>query len=178
MQFRVNLATRQYINTRQLNLGIGILFILLVGLSLFAVRAVATNKGEIERVSGEIARLDKARGTVTAVPEKEYQAILDRIQFANRIIANKSYNWLLLLDRLEEVVPGNVVLTSIEPDTKEGSLKLTGTARNFSNLRRFMENLEASKFFTETYLNSQSEAKVSDRQKGLAFNISCKVASR
>jgi type IV pilus assembly protein PilN len=152
MQFRVNLATRQYINTRQLNLGIGILFILLVGLSLLAVRAVATNKGEIERVSGEIARLDKARGAVTAVPEKEYQAILERIQFANRIIANKSYNWLLLLGRLEDVVPDNVVLTSIEPDPKGGSLKLTGTARNFSNLRRFMENLEESEFFTESYL--------------------------
>lgn len=176
MLFKINLATRQYINTRQLNLGIGALFILLICLLLLAIRAVATNSGEMERISRELAQLQQTLGTAKAVPDKEYQALLARIQFANGIIATKSYNWLLLLDRLEDVVPDNMALAAIEPDIKEGGLKLGGAARSFSNLRRFMENLEASKFFSDIYLTSQAETKVSEKQKGINFTITCKVA--
>jgi type IV pilus assembly protein PilN len=116
----------------------------------------------------------KGRGRVG---EKEYQNLLARIRFANAVIAQKSFNWLQLLDRLESVVPDGVAMTSIEPDLKGGGVKLAGVARSFAELRRFAENLEGSKFFTEVYLLGNAERKISESQKGMNFTITCKVAS-
>ena len=48
-------------------------------------------------------------------------------------------------------------------------------AKNFQILRKFLENLEDSKFFTDIYLLSQSEAKVDETQKGISFSVSCKA---
>ena len=39
-----------------------------------------------------------------------------------------------------------------------------------------LENMEGSKNFSEVYLLSQSDTKVGLTQKGITFNISCKVA--
>ena len=49
------------------------------------------------------------------------------------------------------------MVTSLEPSLKEGKLKVSGVARNFQTMRKFLENLEDSKFFTDIYLLSQSE---------------------
>ncbi len=92
------------------------------------------------------------------------------------MIEQKSFDWLMLLDRLESVVPDGIAITAIEPSIKDGGLKLGGVAKGFGNIRKLVENLEDSKFFTDVYLVNQSEMQVSQAEKGLAFNISCKVA--
>ncbi|KAF0218293.1 MAG: type IV pilus assembly protein [Geobacteraceae bacterium] len=175
MQLKINLATKTYINTQQLNWSI-VAAVALLGLMLFLnVRDIATNAGEIKRVAKEIAVLTGKSAGEKGVSEQEYQAILARIRFANSIIDKKTFNWLTLLDQLESSVPDGIALTSIEPVQKESALKLTGSARNFNNLRSFMENLENSKSFTEVYLVSQAETKVGATQKGITFNITCKA---
>lgn len=173
MQLKTNLATRTYIDTGLLNVAVGAAIIIFGAALFFQVKKTASNTGEIKRLSRDMAVLT---GTEKGdVPAKEYQALLARIHFANDVIARKTFNWLALFDRLEGVVPDGVALTAIAPDLKEKSLKLAGVARNFKNLRQLMENLEESNYFTDVYLQSQTESQIGTNQKATGFAISCKV---
>jgi len=177
MLLTINLATRIYINKRRLNIFIAVTLILLTLILLFNVREVVKGYGEKRRLTHGIAVLEgKSKDAKSsAVSEKEYQALLGRIKFANVIIEQKTFDWLMLFDKLENVVPDGITIVSIEPSPKDGGLKLAGIAKNFGNLRKFMENLEDSGYFTDIYLVSQSESQVSESRKGISFDITCKA---
>lgn len=199
MKLTINLATKTYLNTRLLNVSVAVALVLLFLLSLMNVKTVASNAGEVKRLTSETVTLEGKGKEKSAVSDKEYQALLARIKVANDIIEQKTFNWLLLLDNLESVVPDGVALTSVEPgkrseggqqkskpeehpasapgalESKGDGVKLSGVARNFTAVRAFMENLENSKFFTEVYLVSQSVFQGAEKQKGITFSISCKA---
>lgn len=176
MRFTLNLATRRYINSRQVNLllaGAGFLLAAMASGLAFSVIMNFTRQAEIE---SELAMVDariKAGGK--GISDKEYQALLGKIKVANGIVRRKSFNWLGFLDWLEVVVPDGVMVTSLEPSLKEGKLTISGVARNFHLMRKFLENLEDSKFFTDIYLLSQAESKVDETQKGVSFSVSCRA---
>lgn len=180
MRLAINLATRVYINKRRLNLFMASAFVLLILLILFNGRNIASGLGEMGRLEKGINLLEgrskSAKGS--AVPEKEYNSLLEKIKFANGVIERKSFDWLTLLDRLESVVPERVGIESIEPSAKNMELKLSGVAMKFDDLRKFMENLESSEFFTDVYLLSQSDNKGPEGAKGINFNITCKAKYR
>ena len=176
MRFTLNLATRTYINSRQVNLILGIvggvLLVVLVGLSSLVVM----NRAEQQKLETDLAAVEaRIKASGKGVSEKEYLALLGKIKVVNVIIQRKSFNWLGFLNWLEVVVPDGVMVTSLEPSLKEGKLTISGVARNFQIMRNFLENLEDSKFFTDIYLLSQSEAKVDETQKGVSFSVSCKA---
>jgi type IV pilus assembly protein PilN len=176
MQLNINLATRHYINTRQLNLALSLIIALLLLWIFISVKDIAYNSGEMKRLAADTGALDAKFKTLSkGVSEAEYNKLLSRISFANAVIERKSVNWLSLLDRLESVVPDGIAISTLEPDAKKETLKLAGVARNFSNVRQFMENLEGSHFFTDVFLISQAEVKFGQSQKGISFSITCKV---
>jgi type IV pilus assembly protein PilN len=177
MRLTINLATKIYINTRRLNFLIAAAFALLLVLLLVNVRNIAMDLGAMKHLNYGIAILEgKAKKTNgAAVPDKEYQDLLARIKFANGLIEQKTFNWLMLFDKLESIVPDGVAIDAIEPSPKDNGLKLDGMAKGFGNLREFMENLEDSKYFTDIYLVSQSDTQISQNQKGISFNITCKA---
>ena len=176
MRFTVNLATRTYINSRQVNLVLGvvggILLVVLAGLS----SVVITNRAEQQKLEQDLASVEaRIKASGKGISDKEFQALLGKIKVVNGIIQRKSFNWLGFLDWLELVVPDGVMVSSLEPSLKEGKLTIVGVARDFQTMRKFLENLEDSKFFTEVYLLTQSEAKVDETQKGISFSVSCKA---
>jgi type IV pilus assembly protein PilN len=173
MRLTINLATRRYINLRQLN-GILLVFFLAAGaLALYQAGECTKNAAELTRIRSLIQGTGTREGGVR-IGDAQLKTQGARIRFANQAIEKKSVNWLNLLDRLEEVVPDGVTLTQIEPDSQK-LLKLAGAARSFANLRVLMENMERSKNFSEVYLLSQKEAKVGLTQHGITFDLSCKV---
>lgn len=173
MRLKINLATRTYIDSTRLNVAVSFIVVLLLLALFFAIRAVATSAGEIRLARNELAKLEgKGKGKVG---EKEYQDLLARIGVANAIIARKSYDWLRLLDNLEGAVPDGVAMTALEPEPGGNGLRLSGVARSFTELRRFMESLEEAKFLSDVYLNANAETKVGESQRGMTFSITCKV---
>jgi len=174
MKLTINLATRRYVNLRQLNAGLLLGFLLLGGLAVYKVRELADNQAELARLR-HLSGTSSGRGG-SQVSEAQLKALKSQIQLANAAIDKKSLNWLGLLDRLEEVVPNGVTLTQIEPGLGNGLVQLSGAARAFGNLRTLLENMEHSPHFSEVYLLSQSETKVGQTQQGLLFSVSCKVA--
>jgi len=176
MKLTINLATRRYINMRQLNTWLVVCFVLLGCLLLFKVREAAYNQAEL----GRIGKLS-AQGPGSPAPAAsaaQLKALDARIAFANTLIDKKSTNWLGLLDRLEEVVPAGVALSAIEPAQRDQLLKLSGVAHSFANLRALLENMEQSQFFSEVYLLGQTETKVGMTQHGISFTVTCKVNYR
>ena len=177
MKFRLNLATRIYVNTRQVRLYGGLAITLLLVLFVLLCGSYFDKKNEIDRLDQQIAAMDEKYKTESkGIPEKQYKALLTRITFANSIIEKKVYNWLSLFDRLEQVTPVGVVIISLEPDTKNQGLKMTGIARKFNDLRLFMEHLEESPYFTDIYLNNQGETRLSDKSLAISFSLSCRVS--
>jgi len=177
MRLTINLATRTYINHGQLYLALSLVFLILLGILALNVWGISSRAGETSRIKGELAAMQKksvgSRGP--AFTEPDYQRLLTHIHYANSVISRKTFNWVILLDHLESVVPDGVAVTKIEPDPKTKVLKLSGATLSFKRLRQLLENMEQSQQFSEIFLISQSDARVSDNQKGISFNITCQV---
>lgn len=179
MKFKINLATKLYIDTIRLRLILSVSFVIMLVFLFLNIRTLVGNIDEADRIARAIAAHD-ARFKVSSkgVTEKEYQALLGKISFANSLIDKNKYNWLILLDNLELVVPDGLAITSIEPELNGHGLKLAGIARGYSKLQIFMEQLEGSSFFTDVYLSSQSDLKLKDNSQGINFSVSCRVAMK
>ena len=180
MRLTINLATRIYINMQRLNFFIAGALVLLTILLLFNAMKITAGFKEKGRLSHGITVLEGKTREIksSAVPEKQYQALLSSIKFANGIIERKTFDWLMLFDRLESVVPEGIAISSIEPSPKDNALKLAGMAKSFGNLRKFVENLEESRFFTEVYLVSHSNNQGPEGRNITGFNITCKATYR
>lgn len=178
MQFKTNLATRTYINRKKLNIALAAALVVLVFLMLVQAGILAYNAGEISKLDATQAaaepRQHKRAQTFT---DKDYEKLLAEIKFANGIIERKTFDWIGLLNRLEGVVPAGLTLTSVEPKSADRTLNLSGISLNLKNIRKLMENLEESDFFSEVYLHKHAESSSADEQRGITFNISCKFAS-
>lgn len=176
MRLTINLATRTYVNTARLNAifaGLGIVLLIVL---MFEVTNIASTTGEVGKLQGEIAEMErKSAGKFRQVSEQEYQQLLSQIRYANAIIERKSFSWVALLDTLESVVPEGVAITQIDPDPKTKGLKITGATLTFARLRTLLENMEGSSAFSDIYLLSQAQAKVGESQKGLTFAVNCRV---
>lgn len=180
MRLTINLATRIYINMKRLNFFIAGALVLLTILLLFNAMKITAGFKEKGRLSHGITVLEGKSREIksSAVPEKEYQALLSSIGFANGIIERKTFDWLMLFDRLESVVPDGIAISSIDPSPKDNGLKLAGMAKSFGNLRKLVENLEESKLFSEVYLVSQSNVQGPEGRSAIGFNITCKAMYR
>jgi type IV pilus assembly protein PilN len=172
MNLQINLATRVYIDTRKLNrfmLGAVILLVCWLYANLYNL---AGNLSEIDRLSA-VTKNPSAPVKSAQVSEKDYQQMMGRIQFVNGLLHKRAFDWLLLFNHLEAVVPEGVALTAIEPG-KGGELKISGAARQFSGLRKFIENLEAAKTYADVYLVSHKDEQTPE-QKSFSFSITCKA---
>jgi type IV pilus assembly protein PilN len=176
MRLTINLATKTYLNRSQLNLAFSIVFVLLTLFLALNIRNIASNYGEESRVSKELKTLEQKSGIKgRTVPEPEYKNLVQQISFANGVIYRKTFSWIGLLEKFENVVPDGIALTHIEPDSKGKALKLAGTTASFARLRQLLENMESSKDFSDIYLLTQADAKVGETQKGISFSITCQV---
>jgi type IV pilus assembly protein PilN len=177
MQFRTNLATRTYIDKKKLNsvllAGIAVLLLLLV----VQIKISAFNAGEISRLNAmKISMESRLRKKRIEFSENDYKKLTGDIKFANGILEKKAFDWVELLNKLEGVVPDGLTLTSVEPNTAEKSLKLSGVSLSFKTIQHLLDNLEGSHFFHDIYLVKQDESKTIDNKKTLSFAISCKFA--
>lgn len=179
MYFSINLATRTYLDRRLVNrIGAGLCAILIF---LFAwnVYRVATSGAELSRLHADIASHEaKLNSRPQGVSEKEYTKLLGTIGFYNEIIGRKSFNWLGLLEQLENATPEGISLSLVSPDRKSGEIKIDGRAKTFTLVRTYLEKLEDSKAFTSIYLVSHTNLTLGDRAKGVQFSVICKAVQQ
>jgi type IV pilus assembly protein PilN len=173
MKFQINLASRVYVDTVKVRtLFLVTIFILAVLITVSGVQIVTTHK-EIGRLKAINAGLTGA--TSPRFTDAEYDKVLARIQSVNDILKRRSPDWLGLLTRLEDIVPGGISLRSFDPE-KGNAFKVSGYGRNFAAIRNLVERMETSGTFTEVFLLDQAPVKIGPGGiRALSFTLTCKA---
>lgn len=174
MKFNINLATRFYVNFQRVNLFFLLAFSIIIIWISSCVYTVTANFAELRKLSIDKSRLATKSGK-DQVSESDYNKMLEEVKSVNSILSKRSVNWLTLFYNLEMLVPEGVALRGLEPESKGETLKISGSARSFAFIRKFMENLEGSRNFTEIYLTDHASVKIGSSQKGINFSVTCKA---
>lgn len=176
MRFRINLATRTYLDHRLVNrVAFGVIAVLL-GIAGWNISRVASITGEQSRLNAEIAEFQGKLGVRPAgISESDFSRQKARIRFYNEIIERKSTNWLALLELFENSMPEGVSLSSLSQGKTQEEWKLEGRARSFKVVQQYLEKLDGVKNFSNILLLSHQNITAGELTRGVQFSISCMV---
>src|SRR6201992_2725270 len=166
MRISVNLATRPFVELRpffaRLRIIMALLALVAIGLG------VALYYQHIKLVAADAQMRDLQAQTEAAKQEKKDNearmrqpanaAVLERARFLNRLFLAKSFSWTAVMMDLENVLPGGVQVTSLEPQVLgDGSVNIR--LKVFGERDRAIElvrNLEHSRRFLQPRLTGES----------------------
>jgi hypothetical protein len=169
---RTNLSTRPFYNARAVQVVLGGLAILVAALTLFnaiqivrltasqrtlgasesnARREAARLRGEAERIR---AQIDQAELEVVAAAARE----------ANSLIDKRAFSWTDLMWQLEETLPEDVRVRSVQPSLERDVFVVTITveARRAEDIDAFIEALEQTGDFKDVLPAVVAQATDSD----------------
>jgi Tfp pilus assembly protein PilN len=188
----LNLARDPFVNLKPLRRAASLL--VLVALSLAALNGYLywkhfTGQGERRVRSQEVAREIAAEQELIAGLEAELagmriEELNRRADFVNWLIEQRRFPWSRLFDRMTDVLPGAVRLSSLTPrfvvgrsgsrgggrkaNSDEVTLGLRGSARNGEVLLTFVDNLFAHPAFHSPDLGGENR----DEGGLIRFNLS------
>jgi hypothetical protein len=162
-QFNLNLSTRPFKPYRGANLGLLILFLSLVGVSVWQVYTYQQNsalaagirpnqqklKAESERLSKELTALNAKMFSGNAAEK------ISQVTILNNILLRKSFSWTKVFANLEQVMPENVHLLTLRPfvdDKGNMGLNIIFRGRSFEDGHLFVKTLETSPIFSNVAL--------------------------
>lgn len=159
MRVNVNLSRRPFSNHRPFYLAVLVLFFMGLWLLLSAVATkseVSARADELTaRVRNQEARVEEAR-RLQAERQKEVPQVVisepDAIQLANarQMIARKAFKWNRLIGDIENYVPNETRILSIEVKdvvargSLAASVQIKAAGRNAGQMTEMMEKLEKS----------------------------------
>jgi Tfp pilus assembly protein PilN len=178
----INLAARPFVNERPVQRvtlllwALGALLALTAGWSYWAYFAGRADQRR------ELARLEQAmdaeRGQIAELQRRlagfELESQNQRVRFLNQRIAERTFSWSLLFDRLAEILPGDVRLLNLAPEVGFGEdqrfdekslaatpgervpLRIRATARREEAILELLDALFASPLFERPNLAEES----------------------
>jgi Tfp pilus assembly protein PilN len=183
----LNLAHRPFVNTRPVTrvsvlLWILGLLLLLGNVSLFwsYLSGSAEKRAELDRLKQDVQRQQQ---TVQQLEQRLASLNLEQqnrqVRYLNRKIAERTFSWSLLFDRVAEVLPDGVRLTRLAPrslarkspgrreddlEPLDGRVQLAihGLAKSDEELLTFVDRLFAHDSFDEPDLSRETRADVND----------------
>jgi type IV pilus assembly protein PilN len=123
MRISINLASRPFVELRplfaRLRLAMAGLAVLAIALG-FALNHMIVNarveEAQMRELKVETSVIENERQANEArMHEPQNRAVLDRSKFLNELFAEKSFSWTSVMMDLENVLPGGVQVTSIDP---------------------------------------------------------------
>lgn len=161
MRLDLNLASEPFVNRTPQALLVGALFTAAAALTAWNVTTIVRSVSEAKAVEGQLASLKSEEERLKREGEALQQR-LDRVDVrplqlraaaANEVLAEKALSWSLLLDRLEELLPWDAALRSVDASVGSAGVKLTMRvrARDQEQLLDLLDALEASPCFSEAY---------------------------
>jgi hypothetical protein len=106
-----------------------------------------TDRARLETIEGEEAKLAQE------IQGRDFKRLYDRGRFASDLILRRSFSWTLLFNRLETVVPPEVMMTAIRPNitTDAIAIRIEGVAKNQGAFIALQEKLQANPAFARVY---------------------------
>ena len=154
---RTNLATRPFYNERAIQLLLALAALLVVILTAFnAIRIFSLSRQNTElsslvnRDRQEAQRLTRDAQRIRAgINVEELQATADAAGVANALIDQRTFSWTEFFNRIEETLPPDVMLTSVQPSFgREATIiQMSVLGRQIEDIDEFMEKLEATGAF-------------------------------
>jgi Tfp pilus assembly protein PilN len=175
----LNLASRPFRN----NLAVGLL---LWSVAAAAVLASAYNGyvylnygghyGELQQEEKQhlqrLAALQtEERKLGKEIQTRDFRRLSGRGQFAGDQILKRSFSWTLLFNKLEDVIPNEVMMTAIRPHiASEGIvIRVDGVAKSHGALISLEDALQSKPMFTRVY--PSSERKINPGRPEIAFAL-------
>jgi Tfp pilus assembly protein PilN len=163
---RTNLSTRPFYNERGVHLLLALAALVVGGLTLVNVvkvlqlsrqntelsTSVNRDRAEADRLTRDAARIRRG------INPDELQLVVNAAREANVLIDRRTFSWTALFNRIEETLPPDVMLTTVQPIVDDTATKIAMTvlARRTVDVDEFMEKLEATGAF-EQVLQRQDE---------------------
>ena len=176
MQFRLNLASRIYLDRRSVRrwlLLVGGLLALLLAVNLvYGYRNVQQLRLVDERLAEIDSKLAAQRGPEAAAYTPEsFARVMAQIGEANRIIDADQFRWTALLSRFEELLPDDVAIRTLQPNHRDRSLQVAAVARDTRAMTAFLDELLASSDMKQAFLLNQSLTEQPDGELAVEFSV-------
>lgn len=127
----------------------------------------------VERTQMRLAKTERFRDG-TARARAGSQAIApEEIATARETYLRLATPWNDLFTTLESTLSEGVTLVAIEPDTKAGTVMVSGEGRDYATVLAYVAALQRAKLFERVYL-VRHELRQTDQQHSAAFVISAK----
>jgi Tfp pilus assembly protein PilN len=167
---RTNLSTRPFYNVRAVQIALGTLAAIVLGITLFNVveivrlftseQTLGANADEAER---EAARLRSEASRIRAqINPSELQTVASAAREANNLIDQRAFSWTELFTQFEATLPDDVRITAVQPRLEEGRfiVSIAVEGRRAEDIDAFIEALEKTGTFhnviaTETQANDE-----------------------
>ena len=156
---RTNLSTRPFYNERAVHIVLAVAAGLVVVLTAFnAIRTLQLSRQNTEfstlinRDRNEAQRLNAEAQRIRAgINQDELQATANAAANANRLIDQRTFSWTEFFNRIEDTLPDDVMLTSVQPsfDQEVPLVLMTVLGRRTEDVDAFIEKLEATGVFTD-----------------------------
>ena len=153
-------------------LGLGVLAAALVSLA-----AAAGYHQELQRQIGfwearadHFARLAGARGASRPLTTEAARAQLLEVKHANQVVRQLDLPWSALFKAVESSGDRSVALLSLEPDLQRGTVKISGEAKDFDALLKYVRELSTREVFGSVMLQ-QHQVQQDVAEKPVRFSL-------
>lgn len=107
---------------------------------------------------------------LTSIPPAEQERISQRMEEANRVMAELGLPWNDLFEHLEKTASAQISLLEIRPVSAKGNLRISGEARSVSALMDYVRHLEAQDAFEDVNIQ-EHQVESEGEQKFVAFRL-------
>jgi Tfp pilus assembly protein PilN len=169
MKLRLNIATAPLENNRPFVAGAVLIGVIALVMLIVLSRETYLTRQSNVQLRTQTAQLEKQVNADEAQQQQldtyfkrpDVQQILQRADFLNSLIGERSFPWTRIFMDLESTLPPGVRVVSIAPKLVDGKAEVTmvvGAASDESKIQ-FLQALEKSKNFSEV---AESDERVSD----------------
>ena len=186
MKISINLASKPYVDLRQVLKQLRILMgvLVLVAIPLwFLLRSVHQKAqaatARVDAVENHVRTLEHQQQSYQALMRQpQNAAVLTQSDFLNSLFQRKAFSWTATMTDLETVLPAGVQVMSIEPEVaKDGQvtirLRVSGARDKAVDLVR---NLEKSRHFASPRLSGEALATANSGPNAVAEQINAAIA--
>jgi len=176
MEFRLNLASRDYLDRRSVRRWLlligGLLGVLLAVNLLYGYRYLQQKRlvdAQLAEINSKLAA-QHGRAPSTYTPER-FAQVMGQVAAANQIIDADQFRWTTLLGRFEELLPEEVGIRSLEPNYQDRSLQVSAVASDMTAMTELLDALLASADMNQVYLLNQAQAVQANGETIVQFSV-------
>jgi len=161
----INLATRPFRNNTLYWVGFGSAALVLLALTTVNGWVYFHSGSSVQQYEQDMTLKKHKRDGLSREEQRlglkltklDFGGLEQEAEFANDAIRRRIFSWTELFNRLELVVPPNVMLTSVRPEIQAEGISIVseGMAKDQEALLNFEEGLIKSAYFTRIYPGSE-----------------------